>query len=100
MQRVIEACGPSERSVGKQISFGCGRKFAWVWLYNVTKANPNGIVHLMLAIDEPVSDPHVRDVSQIGKRRWNHQIVVRTVADAESDWLAGLIERAYAYGTG
>jgi hypothetical protein len=94
----IDAVGPSTCSVQKQISFGVDRKFAWVWLYNVTKANPNGVLHLMLAIDHEVRDPHVRIVAQIGKARWNHQIVVRTVRDARSKWLGKLIRQAYAYG--
>ena len=51
LQERITALGPSETTVGSQISFGAKRKFAWFWLYNVTKKNPNGVPHLMLAID-------------------------------------------------
>lgn len=97
VERRIDACGPSEVEVKSQISFGVNRMFAWFWLYNVTRKNPNGVLHLMLAIDHQVDDPHVRDTSQIGKNRWNHQIVVRTTDDARSQWLGDLIKRAYAY---
>lgn len=93
----IEAAGPATMTVRTQISFGNDRKFAWFWLYNVTKTNPNGVLHLMLAIDEPIESKHVRNVEQIGKARWNHQIVLRTVADAESRWLEDLVQRAHRY---
>jgi hypothetical protein len=96
----IGAAGPSTMTVRTQISFGNDRKFAWFWLYNVTKKDPNGVLHLMLAIDEPVDSSHVRNVEQISKARWNHQIVLRTVADAESAWLRDLVQRAYRYSTG
>jgi hypothetical protein len=94
----IGALGPSEIEVKSQISFAVTRKFAWFWLYNVTQKNPNGVPHLMLAIDRKLSDPHVREVAQVGKNRWNHQIVVRSMDDANSDWLDDLIAEAYAFG--
>ena len=96
----ISACGPSEIEVKTQISFGANRKFAWFWLYNVTKKNPNGVLHLMLALDHPVEDPRVRETTQVGKNRWNHQIVIRTEKEARSGWLGTLIEMAYDYGSG
>jgi hypothetical protein len=95
----IEALGPAEITVGSQISFGARRKFVWFWLYNVTKKDPNGVPHLMLAIDQEVASDHVREVNQVGKSRWNHQIVARTREEAESRWLGDLLERAYRYGT-
>lgn len=95
----IASMGSIEVTVASQITFGSKRKFAWFWLYNVTSRTPNGVPHLMLAIDEPLADPHVRQVNQISARRWNHQVVVRTIEDAQSDWLGFLLERAYAYGS-
>jgi hypothetical protein len=95
----IDALGPSEVTVASHISFGVNRKFAWFWLYNVTKKNPNGVLHLMLAIDHRIDDPHVRDIRQIGKGRWNHQVVIRSGEDATSAWLGDLIEAAYRYGS-
>ncbi len=47
-----------------------------------------------------VDSDHVRNIEQIGKRRWNHQIVVRTLEDARSEWLAKLIRLAFDYGAG
>ncbi len=100
IEKQISTFGPAAIAVGSQISFGTGkRKFAWVWLYNVTKKNPNGILHLMLAIGRPIEDAHVRAVSPVGKTRWNHQIVVRTLEDAESAWIRDLIGEAYQFGT-
>lgn len=95
----IAAQGPYELSVASQISFRVDRKFAWFWLYNVTKMNPNGVPHLMLALGRVVDHPGVRDITQVGKSRWNHQIVVRTLDDATSGWLGSLIQQAYRYGT-
>lgn len=94
----IAALGPSEMTVASQISVGAKRKFAWFWLYNVTKKHPDGVLHLMLAIDRQIDDPHIRDISQISANRWNHQIVIRTIDDARSEWLGDLLELAYAYG--
>jgi hypothetical protein len=96
----IEDLGGAEITVGSQISFGRKRKFAWLWLYNVTKKSPSGVPHLMLALDREMPDRHVRQVGQVGKKRWNHQIVVRTAADARSDWLGELLELAFRYGDG
>lgn len=96
----IGALGPSEVTVASQISFGRRRKFAWFWLYNVTAKDPNGVPHLMLALDHPVETDRIRNVSQVGKSRWNHQIVVRSEADAASTWLGDLLAEAYDYGGG
>lgn len=94
----IEALGSNTVEVRSQISFAVERKFAWFWLYNVTKKNPSGILHLMLAIGDRVDEPRVRQVSQISGNRWNHQIVIRTLEDARSDWLGELLIGAYEYG--
>jgi hypothetical protein len=84
--------------VGSQVRFGARRKFAWVWLYNVTKKNPSGVLHLMLRLDHRVDDPGIREITQVSKNRWNHQIVVRSVEDAGAPWLQELIDRACAFG--
>jgi hypothetical protein len=94
----IEALGPAQITVASQISFGAKRKFAWFWLYNVTRTDPNGVPHLMLAIDHEVQSDHVRQVSQVGKGRWNHQIVIRTREQAESKWLGDLLGLAHDFG--
>jgi hypothetical protein len=97
-ERLLAASPQATVSVGSQISFGARRKFAWVWLYNVTGRTPNGVVHLMLAMASHHPSPHVRHVAQIGKQRWNHQIVVRTLDDARSAWLGELVTEAAGYG--
>ncbi|MGH8913701.1 MAG: DUF5655 domain-containing protein [Acidimicrobiia bacterium] len=96
----INALGDAEMTIGSQISFGLQRKFAWFWLYNVTTKNPNGVPHLMLALDHERKSEQVRNVSQVGKHRWNHQIVVRTTEDARSRWLGEFLSLAYRYGGG
>jgi hypothetical protein len=100
VQKQLDDCGPSDLTVGKQIGFGAKRKFAWFWLYNVTGKTPQGVLHLQLALSEKVDDPHVRAIAQVGKSRWNHQVVIRTEADASSAWLGKLIKKAYEYGQG
>lgn len=92
--------GTFDVEVKSQISMGCKRKFAWFWLYNVTKKNPDGVPHLMLAIDRAVESDHVRHAEQISSMRWNHQIVVSSVDAARSDWLSELIGLAYDHGSG
>jgi hypothetical protein len=39
----LQSIGFFTVTVGSQISLGVNRKFAWFWLYNVTRRNPNGI---------------------------------------------------------
>lgn len=96
----IRELGPTEVTVGSQISFKGKRKFAWFWLYNVTTKNPDGVPHLMLALDKKVKSPHVRSTERIGQKRWNHQIVLRSMNDAHSRWLGELLRSAYRYGQG
>lgn len=96
----IDALGDAEMTIGSQISFGRRRKFAWFWLYNATKENPDGVPHVMLALDHERNSAHVRDVSRIGKHRWNHQIVIRTEVDARSKWFGDYLSRAFEYGDG
>jgi hypothetical protein len=96
----IDALGGAEMTIGSQISFGRQRKFAWFWLYNVTKKNPSGVPHLMLALDHERQSERVRDVSRIGKHRWNHQIVLKSASDARSRWLGEFLALAYRYGGG
>jgi hypothetical protein len=96
----IENLGGAEITVGSQISFGRKRKFAWFWLYNVTKKNPSGVPQLMLALDHERPSEHTRLVTQAGKKRWNHQIMVRSEADARSEWLGELLALAYQFGEG
>ena len=95
-----ERHGEFDIFVKSQISFGRTRQFAWFWLYNITRKNPDGVPHLMLAIDHPVDSAHVRNVEQISRQRRSHQIVIRSVDDANSEWLAELIGLARHYGAG
>ncbi len=94
----VRSFGPFETFVGSQISFGVERKFAWFWLYNVTQKNPSGVLHAMLRIDEGIGDPHLRNIDRISANRWNHQIVIRTLAEARSAWLRRLLRAAYDFG--
>ena len=89
----IAALGRCDIEVASQISFGVRRKFAWFWLYNVTKKNPDGVPHLMLALNREVRSANVRNIEQVsyesmeppdcdpheGRRR--ERMVTRTLGD-------------------
>lgn len=94
----IDAATQNTVEVGSQISFAARRKFAWIWLYNVTKQNWNGVLHLMLRLDRRAEHPGIREITQVSKDRWNHQIVVRSVDDAKATWLGDLIDEACVFG--
>lgn len=85
--------------MGAQISFGVKRKFAWVWLYNITGANPEGTVQIMLALNERVDEPPVYRVTQLGKASWSHLVVVHSIDEARDPKLPALIRAAYRYGS-
>ena len=95
----VRSLGSFDVTVQLQISFGVNRKFAWFWLYNVSKKNPNGILHTMLRLVTKIDDSHVRNIEQISKNRWNHQVVIRTLRDAQSKWLHRLLKAAYEFGS-
>jgi hypothetical protein len=95
----VQSLGSFEVSVRSQISFSGERQFAWFWLYKVTRKNPNGILHTTLRMDERVDDPHIRAITQISRNRWNHQVVIRTLKDANSAWMRRLLEAAYRFGS-
>ncbi|MFC9999865.1 DUF5655 domain-containing protein [Nocardia sp. NPDC127526] len=99
LRALIEEQGDCAMSVGAQISFGARRKFAWIWLYNITGANPQGTVQIMLALGEPHEGPPVYRVTPIGKSRWNHLVVVHTLDEARDPRLAALIGAAHRYGS-
>ena len=96
----LQTLGPLEVDVRSQIALSLERQFAWFWLYNVTRKNPNGILHTSLRMDERIDDPHIRAITQISKNRWNHQVVILTVEDANSAWMRRLLEAAYRFGAG
>jgi hypothetical protein len=95
----ISGLGNFDMSISKQISFGVKRKFLWFWLYNVTQKDPNGTPHLMIRLDEHHEDPHIRQTEQISKNRWNHQIIVSSLEQAQSAWLRKLIQKAYEFAS-
>jgi hypothetical protein len=94
----IKAQGDCKMTIESQISFGAKRKFAWIWLYNITGTNPEGTVQIMLALNKKVDEPPVYRVTQIGKKRWNHLIVVHSIAEAKHPALTTLLQAAYTYG--
>jgi hypothetical protein len=96
----IKKQGECDMFIASQISFGLKRKFAWIYLYNVTAANPEGIVQIMLALSRKVDAPPVYRATQVGKNRWNHLVVVHSLAEGKDPKLTRLIEEAYRYGAG
>jgi hypothetical protein len=100
LQKEILTHGDATMTVASQISFSAKRKFAWIWLYNVTGANPEGTVQIMLALGREVAKPPVYRTAPIGKNRWNHLVVVHSLDEAKDPRLHVLIKEAYVYGTG
>ncbi|MFI6866164.1 DUF5655 domain-containing protein [Nocardia sp. NPDC050406] len=99
LRELIDQRGACEMSVGSQITFGVRRKFAWIWLYNVTKTHPEGTVQIMLAMAERLDGPPVYRVTQIGASRWNHLVVVHSLDEARDPALAELVAAAYRFGS-
>lgn len=77
-----------------QVSFSVNRKFLWLWAYEQTA---DGTLYLNVTLDQKVEDPHLRNVSQISKHRWNHHVEVKSEATANSDWLHDLIRQGYEF---
>lgn len=98
LRELIASNGPVEVSVASQIVFAVTRKFAWVWLYNVTGKNPEGTVQIMLALDREMAHAPVYRVTQVGRARWNHLVVVHSLDEAHDPRLAELIAAAYRFG--
>ncbi|NKX85763.1 DUF5655 domain-containing protein [Nocardia coubleae] len=98
LRELIASNGPVEVSVASQIVFAVARKFAWVWLYNVTGKNPEGTVQIMLALDREMAHAPVYRVTQVGRARWNHLVVVHSLDEARDPRLAELIAAAYRFG--
>lgn len=84
--------GPVRTETKAQASFAVKRKFLWCWAYERTA---DGTLYLTVAIDRNLDGPNVHAVSQIGKSRWNHSVVVTTAEAATSDWLRELIRAGY-----
>jgi Domain of unknown function (DUF5655) len=86
--------------VATQITYKVRRKFAWIWLYNVTRAHPEGTVQILLALGREAAEPPVYRVSRIGEHRWNHLVVVHHEDEARDPRLRALVADAYRYGCG
>ena len=98
MYTAVESYAMSHGAVTKhltaQVSFSVNRKFLWIWAYE--KAS-DGTLFLNVRLDRPMEDPHFHRVSQISANRWNHHVVVKTMEDAQSDWLRDLIRAGYEF---
>lgn len=86
--------GPVTKDAKAQVSFSMKRKFLWLWAYEKTA---DGTLYLNVTLDQKIDDPHVNNVSQVSKNRWNHHVEVKSEAIANSDWLHGLIRQGYEF---
>lgn len=86
--------GPVTKDTKAQVRFSVNRTFLWLWAYEKTA---DGTLYLTVTLDRSIDDPHFHDVSQVGKNRWNHHVVVKSEAIANSDWLHALIREGYAF---
>lgn len=88
------ALGPVTTEVKGQASFAVKRKFLWCWAYEKTA---DGTLYLMVTLDQQLDDPNFHDVSHVSKNRWNHNVVVKSLETATSDWLRDLIRAGYEF---
>lgn len=94
IESYVMSLGSATKHLTAQVSFSVNRKFLWIWAYEKTS---DGTLFLNVRLDRPMEDPHFHRVSQISANRWNHHVVVKTMEDAQSDWLRDLIRTGYEF---
>lgn len=83
-----------ERSFRAQVSYGVNRKFLWMWAYERTC---DGTLYLNVTLDRQIGDEHIHKVAHVSPNRWNHHVVVKSMATATSQWLKDLIRAGYTF---
>lgn len=90
----VMSLGTVERSFRAQVSYGVNRKFLWLWAYERTG---DGTLYLNVTLDRQIGDEHIHKVAQVSPNRWNHHVVVKSMATATSQWLQDLISEGYTF---
>lgn len=97
VREYIETLGPVKMDVMKtQISFGAGRKFAWVWLPQMWVNRPEGSITLTFALPRRVEHPKIEQAVEPRAGFWTHHVIFEKEVDLDDDlrrWLA----EAYAF---
>ncbi len=77
VREYIVALGPSSIDVAKtQVSFGTGRKFAWVWLPPEWAKRLGGSVVLSFSLGRRVIDSRIKQSVEPYPGRWMHHVVI------------------------
>jgi len=80
-----------------QVSFGCQRKFAWVWLpVRKVKSRPDLYVVLSLSLGRNLKSPRIVEALEPYPGRWMHHILISQPSEIDQE-LIGWIEEAIAF---
>ncbi len=90
----IRSLGPVETEVKSQMSYKRRRKFVWMWSYEKTK---DGTLFLAFLLDRKCDADCIHTSTQVSKNRWNHTIVLTSLADAKNKGLAAVLLDAYHF---
>ena len=90
----IHSIGNVEIEIKSQISYKLQRKFCWMWSYEKTK---DGTLFLAFLLDEKIDASFIHAVTQVSKNRWNHNVVLKSLEDAEDPNLREALSKSYHF---
>ncbi|MDD1682651.1 MAG: DUF5655 domain-containing protein [Methanoregula sp.] len=95
----IESLGPVTVGATKtQVSFGAGRKFAWVWLPQIwIQKQPKNSITLSFNLDRRVRHNRIKQAVEPYPGRWMHHVVIGQESDFDDD-VRGWLREAYGFG--
>ena len=91
---VRDGPGQRKKELRSQLSYSVNRKFLWMWAYEKTG---DGTLYLNVALDHREEFPGIHRVTQVGARRWDHHVVVKSLETANSSWLQELIRKGFEF---
>jgi hypothetical protein len=95
---VVNQLGPVRiEGMKTQVSFGNGRKFAWVWLPQMWIGNqPEESITLTFALDHRIEHPRIKEVLEPYPGRWTHHVVINVESEID-DTLRRWLRKAYEW---
>lgn len=81
IDRYIHSLGQVDIEVKSQLSYKLQRKFCWIWTYEKTK---DGTLFLAFLLDRKIDAGFIHATTQVSKNRWNHNVVLKSLEDAEA----------------
>ncbi len=81
-----------------QVSFGAGRKFAWVWLPQLwTSKRPENSITLTFDAGRRIDHERIAEAVEPRPGRWTHHVIIEKESDIDEDvraWLREAYEAA------